>query len=119
MHILEKLPQMMLGKSYNLSAQGSNLNNTSAKNSFEHNATRELTELRDELANYGQMIEQAEFTVCILTSLLDSWVSGIKLTKITNSLDIVIPEGETQLRQNGTCHLPEKATISIAIMINQ
>jgi hypothetical protein len=37
------------------------------------------------------MIEEAEFTVCILTSLLDSWdnwVSSIELTKITNSLDI-------------------------------
>jgi hypothetical protein len=63
---------------------------------------RELTELRDELANYGQMIDEAEFVVCILTSLLDSWdnwVSGIKLTKITDSLNIVahiIPQDQRQ-----------------------
>ena len=53
---------------------------------------RELTELRDELANFGQTIEESEFAVCILTSLPDSWdnwVSGIEFTKITDSSDIV------------------------------
>src|SRR5579859_2903306 len=53
---------------------------------------RELTELRDELANYGQAMDEAEFAVCILTSLSeswDNWVSGIELTKITDSSDIV------------------------------
>jgi hypothetical protein len=51
-----------------------------------------LTDLRDELASYRQMIEEAEFMVCILTSLPDSWdnwVSGIEINKITDSSDII------------------------------
>ena len=53
---------------------------------------RALTNLRDKLASYGQTIEEAEFSVCILTSLPDSWdnwVSGIEINKITDSADIV------------------------------
>jgi hypothetical protein len=38
------------------------------------------------------MIEEAEFMVCILTSLPDSWdnwVSRIEINKITDSSDII------------------------------
>ena len=73
---------------------------------------RELTELRDELANYGQTMEDAEFAVCILTSLLDSWdnwVSGIELTKITDSSDIVAHIVQQDQRQKAKPHSDETA----------
>lgn len=53
---------------------------------------RYLIDLRNQLSNYGETISEAEFASCILTSLPDSWdnwVSGIEMSKITDSDDII------------------------------
>ena len=53
---------------------------------------RTLTDVRDELASYGKIVEESEFAACIITSLPDSWdnwISGIEISKITDSSDII------------------------------